>query len=193
MTTASDDQPIDHAELASLYALKALPGAELRAAEAHIGQCAQCQQELVALGPIVDGLGREAFDVLRPKASLWPRLAERVGVPAAPEQATPAGPDWQEPEWKEAAPGISVKLLATDPDRNEVSMLVRLAPDTHYPPHAHAGVEELHLLDGELWIEDRLLFPGDYNRAEPGTADKRVYSETGCTCVLITSTRDRIG
>jgi hypothetical protein len=27
----------------------------------------------------------------------------------------------------------------------------------------------------------------------PGTGDKRVWSETGCTCVLITSTRDRLG
>lgn len=48
------------------------------------------------------------------------------------------------------------------------------------------------LLDGELWIDDRKLFPGDYNRAEPGTADQRVWSETGCTCVLITSPRDAI-
>ena len=54
----------------------------------------------------------------------------------------------------------------------------------------HAGVEELHLLHGELWIDDKKLYPGDYNRAEPGTADTRVWSETGCTCVLITSTRD---
>ena len=29
-------------------------------------------------------------------------------------------------------------------------MLVRLAPGTDYPPHRHAGVEELHLLDGEI-------------------------------------------
>ena len=42
----------------------------------------------------------------------------------------------------------------------------------------------------ELWIDDRKLFPGDYNRAEAPTGDKRVWSETGCTCVLITSTRD---
>jgi len=34
---------------------------------------------------------------------------------------------------------------------------------------------------------------GDYNRAEPGTADKRVSSETGCTCVLITSPSDLLG
>ena len=40
------------------------------------------------------------------------------------------------------------------------------------------------------WIEDRLLKPGDYNYGEPGASDQRVYSETGCTCVLITSPSD---
>ena len=65
-------------------------------------------------------------------------------------------------------------------------------PISSYPPHVHAGVEELHLLDGELWIEDRKLYPGDYNRGEPGTGDQRVWSETGCMCVLITSTRDEL-
>jgi len=83
-----------------------------------------------------------------------------------------------------------VKMLTTDPDKHLVSMLVRLAPGTSYPPHTHARAEELHLLDGELWIEDRKLRPGDYNRAELGTSDSRVWSETGCTCVLTTSTRD---
>jgi hypothetical protein len=53
-------------------------------------------------------------------------------------------------------------------------------------------VEELYLLDGELWIDHRKLYPGDYNRAEPGTSDMRVWSETGCTCVLITSTKDAL-
>ena len=93
-------------------------------------------------------------------------------------------------EFEPWAPGISCKLLATDPERDRVSMLVRLTPGVHYPPHTHAGIEELHLLDGELWIDDRKLTPGDYNRAEPGTGDQRVWSETGCTCVLITSPGD---
>jgi anti-sigma factor ChrR (cupin superfamily) len=92
--------------------------------------------------------------------------------------------------WTEVAPGISCRILATDAVLCRVSMLVRLAPGVAYPSHTHAGVEELHLLDGELWIGDRKLQPGDYNRAEPGTSDSRVWSETGCTCVLITSTKD---
>ena len=47
-----------------------------------------------------------------------------------------------------------------------------------------------HVLDGELWIDDRLLYPGDYNYGEPGASHQRVFSETGCTCVLITSPSD---
>jgi hypothetical protein len=57
----------------------------------------------------------------------------------------------------------------------------------------HAEFEELHLLAGELWINDRKLYPGDFNRAEPGTSDRRVRSETGCTCFLTTSFRDVLG
>jgi len=64
------------------------------------------------------------------------------------------------------------------------------APD--YPPHRHAGVEELHLLHGELMIDDKKLYPGAYNRAEADTVDYRVWSETGCTCVLLTSYKDVI-
>ena len=99
---------------------------------------------------------------------------------------------WRDTAWEEVAPGISVNLLATDEERHMVSMLVRLVPNGEYPAHTHSGVEELHLLEGELWIDDRKLYPGDYNRCEPGTGDKRVWSETGCMCVLVTSTDDRL-
>ena len=69
-------------------------------------------------------------------------------------------------------------------------MLVRLAPGARYPAHTHTGVEELHLLHGELWIDERKLVPGDYNYGAPGASHQRVSSKTGCTCILITSTED---
>ncbi|RXH42717.1 hypothetical protein XH94_01035 [Bradyrhizobium zhanjiangense] len=99
---------------------------------------------------------------------------------------------WLEPEWEQVAAGIECKLLATDIERHRVSMLVRLAPGASYPAHTHAGAEELHLLDGELWIDERKLSPGDYNYGAPGASDQRVWSETGCTCVLVTSTKDML-
>jgi anti-sigma factor ChrR (cupin superfamily) len=129
-------------------------------------------------------------DILDPAPSLRDRLVRRIAEHTGGELDMPAQADWSEPEWEEVSPGIFCKLLANDPQAQRVSMLVRLLPNVEYPPHTHAGLEELHLLDGELWIDERKLLPGDYNRAEAPTSDKRVWSETGCTCVLITSTQD---
>jgi anti-sigma factor ChrR (cupin superfamily) len=139
---------------------------------------------------VVDRFVSWPTDVLRPTTSLQARLALRIAEETGTQPVPPPLPQWSEPEWEQVAPGIECKLLATDTERHRVSMLVRLAPGARYPAHTHAGVEELHLLDGELWIDERKLHPGDYNRAEPGTGDSRVWSETGCSCVLVTSTRD---
>jgi anti-sigma factor ChrR (cupin superfamily) len=128
-------------------------------------------------------------DLPHPDDPLEVLLALRVAQDTGRPPVLPV-PCWTAPDWEPVAPGIEVKLLATDVQRHRVSMLVRLAPGASYPPHTHAGVEELHLLDGELWIDDRKLLPGDYNRGEHGTGDDRVWSETGCTCVLVTSTHD---
>jgi anti-sigma factor ChrR (cupin superfamily) len=192
MTSATDKNHCGQTDLVSLYALRSLPPSELSAVESHISACPDCRQELATLRPIVDSFVFWPTDVLRPSSSLWGRLARRIADESGEEPVLPTTRQWSEPEWEEVAPGISCKLLATDTERNRVSMLVRLAPGVYYPPHKHAGVEELHLLHGELWIEDRKLHPGDYNRAEPGTADQRVWSETGCTCVLITSPLDAL-
>jgi anti-sigma factor ChrR (cupin superfamily) len=129
--------------------------------------------------------------LVQPAASLWGRLAEKIARETAAEPLPPPTTP-EERAWNEVAPGVSCKVLAADLPNDRVSMLVRLAPGTVYPAHQHAGIEELHLLDGELWIDQRKMMAGDYNRACAGTADKRVWSETGCTCVLITSTRDRL-
>jgi anti-sigma factor ChrR (cupin superfamily) len=131
-------------------------------------------------------------DILRPSSSLQERLAERIAADTGSRPVLPAAPEWSEPAWENVAPGIECKLLAMDDEKHIVSMLVRLAPGAAYPAHTHAGVEELHLLDGELWIDGRKLYPGDYNRGEPGAGDQSVWSETGCTCVLITSTNDQL-
>jgi anti-sigma factor ChrR (cupin superfamily) len=180
----------DHMERLSLYALQALPAGEVPAVEAQLAACAACREELETLRPIIGSFVSWPTDVLRPPTPLWGRLAQRIAAETGQEPVSPPPRRPADLEWEEVAPGISVKLLATDAENHRVSMLVRLAPGTDYPPHTHAGIEELHLLAGELMIDDRKLHPGDYSRAEPGSVDRRVWSETGCTCVLITSPRD---
>lgn len=179
-------------DLVFLYVLQAVPSDKIPAVEAHISACADCRQELETLRPIVDSFVSWPTDMLRPSTSLWERIANRIAGETGKDPIVPPFQRSPRPEWEEAAPGISVKLLATDTEKNRVSMLVRLAPGTDYPPHRHAGVEELHLLHGELMIDDKKLYPGDYIRAEVDSVDHRIWSETGCTCVLLTSTKDEI-
>ena len=182
--------PCEHSEITCAYSTQALAASEVVAAEAHILSCADCQRELESLRPVLNRFASWPTDVLRPPTSLQGRLALRIAEETGKQPVPPPARQWSEPEWEQVAPGIECKLLAADTERHRVSMLVRLAPGASYPAHTHAGVEELHLLDGELWIDGRKLVPGDYNYGAPGAVDERVWSETGCTCVLITSTKD---
>jgi anti-sigma factor ChrR (cupin superfamily) len=193
MSPTLDSNLCNQSAQVSAYAMQTLPPDEAAAIEAHIESCSQCRQELETLRPVVESFVFWPTDVLRPPASLQQRLARRIAAETGENPVVPPPPHWKEPPWEEVAPGIFCKLMATDTERHRVSMLVRLLPGVDYPPHTHAGLEELFLLEGELWIDDRKLYPGDYNRAEAGSGDKRVWSETGCTCVLITSTQDVLG
>jgi quercetin dioxygenase-like cupin family protein len=179
-------------EITCAYAAQALSPNELAAAETHIVSCQDCQRELEAIREVVNRFICWPTDVLRPTTSLQERLAHRIAEDTGKAPVPPPQQQWSEPEWEQVAPGIECKLLADDAERHRVSMLVRLAPGASYPPHTHAGVEELHLLAGELWINGRKLVPGDYNYGAPGALDESVWSETGCTCVLVTSTEDTL-
>jgi len=182
--------PCEHSEVTCAYVAQALTSSEISMAEAHIASCSYCQREVESLRPVLDEFVSWPTDVLRPTTSLQTRLALRIAEETGEPPVLPLAQKWSEPEWEQVAPGIECKLLATDAERHRVSMLVRLAPGASYPAHTHAGVEELHLLDGELWIDERKLVAGDYNYGRPGAGDDRVWSETGCTCVLVTSTKD---
>jgi quercetin dioxygenase-like cupin family protein len=182
----------EHLDLVFLYALQVLPAREVPIVEAQLSTCAECLQEVESLRPVIGSLVAWPTDVLRPSVSLWPRLARKIAAETGKEPLLRPPEPPAKSEWEEVAAGISCKILATDTKRNRVSMLVRLVPGAEYPPHRHAGLEELHLLQGELRIDEKKLYPGDYIRAEADSVDHRVWSETGCTCVLLTSTEDVI-
>jgi anti-sigma factor ChrR (cupin superfamily) len=193
MSSALDGNPCSQSAQLCAYAVQALPASEAAAIEAHVLSCSTCRRELQSLRPVIDSLVSWPRDVLRPSVSLQARLSQRIAAETGGDPMPPPTRQWSDPEWEEVAPGIFCKILASDLEKQRVSMLVRLLPGVDYPPHTHAEFEELHLLDGELWIDNRKLHPGDCNIAAAPSGDKRVWSETGCTCVLITSTQDVLG
>ena len=181
----------EHLDLVFLFALQSLSPSEMASVEAQILSCADCRHEIETLRPIVKSFVGWSTDVLRPDP-LWDRLAKRISSEAATQPFMPPLEAGAKPEWEEAAPGIHVKILARNAEIDGVSMLVRLDPGTDYPGHTHAGIEELHLLHGVLKVDERTLYPGDFIHAEAGSVDHRVWSETGCTCFLMTSTEDAL-
>jgi hypothetical protein len=182
----------EHLDLVFLSALQALPQREIAPFEAQISSCEECRQELETLRPIVRSFVGWSSDVLRPVESLWARLAKRIASETATRPFVPVLETPFKPEWEATSPGLHVKILARNAENDSVSMLVRLDPGTDYPGHTHAGVEELHLLHGILRVDDRTLYPGDFIHSEAGSVDLRVWSETGCTCFLVTSTNDAL-
>ena len=182
----------EHLDLLCLFALQALPQREIASIEAQISSCEDCQQEIETLRPIVRSFVGWSTDVLRPAESLWGRLANRIASETSTPPFVPPLEAPIKPEWEKAAAGIHVKILARNAETDSVSMLVRLDPGTDYPGHSHAGIEELHLLHGILKVDDRTLYPGDFIHSEAGSVDQRVWSETGCTCFLMTSTKDAL-
>jgi quercetin dioxygenase-like cupin family protein len=192
MSSKASTHNQEHLDFVFLFALQALSPREMASVEAQILSCEDCQREIETLRPIVRSFVGWSTDVLRPGDSLWERLSKRIAEEADTQPFVPPLQATAKPEWEEAAPGIYVKILARNAEINSVSMLVRLDPGTDYPAHQHAGIEELHLLHGVLKVDDRTLYPGDFIHAEAGSVDHRVWSETGCTCFLMTSTEDAL-
>jgi quercetin dioxygenase-like cupin family protein len=179
-------------DMVDLYALRALTAEEATPVVLHLLSCAPCRREYQSLKPVVAELPTWPASELQPSPFLWEAVLKRIRYEARGD-APISSSVYANPPWEEPAPGIRCKLLANDSELHRVSMLVALDPGVAYPAHSHAGIEELHLLDGELWIDGRKLYAGDYNQAEPGTSDHHVWTETGCTCVLITSSADTLG
>jgi quercetin dioxygenase-like cupin family protein len=192
VSSMQDQRDEDHLETAALYALQALPESEISRFEVHLSGCAECLREIETLRPAIGNFASWPTDLLRPPTPLWQRLSQRISEESGRATVWPPKQQPPQPDWEEVAEGLFCKLLAIDAETSRVTMLVRLAPGKDYPTHRHADVEELYLLHGELRIDDKKLHAGDFIRAERGSVDHRVWSESGCTCLLLTSMNDAI-
>lgn len=190
MSSGSKQNERDHLESAALYVLQALPVSEIPAFEAHLSTCSECRREIETLRPVVDSFVAWPTDVLRPSASLWERLSTQVCAESGIEPISLPPRLEVKPEWHEVAKGLSCRILSTDAVRSRVTLLVRFAAGTEYPGHRHSDIEECHVLQGDLWIDDKKFQAGDLARVEAGSVHHRAWSETGCTCVLLTSLND---
>jgi hypothetical protein len=166
----------EQSEETCAYALQVLPASEVAAAEAHIASCPDCQRELDSLRPVVDRFVSWPTDVMRPTTSLQARLARRIADEAGKEPVLPSAPPWSEPDWEQVAPGLECKLLAIDTERHRVHARPPRAR-RELSDAAACGRRAPSLDGGSGWRAQALQAT---TTTAPGTADERIWSETGC-------------
>ncbi len=91
--------------------------------------------------------------------------------------------------WAESGDGYWVKPLFEDPKTGDPTLLMRIAPGTVSPPHAHDGEFELiYMLEGSFEDDNGPLKPGDYACRAPGSVHSG-RTAAGCVMLLIYSRR----
>jgi quercetin dioxygenase-like cupin family protein len=173
-------------DLASLYALNVLDEEERRLVEEELAQYPELAEELASLESAVAAMAYSA-----PPMSIAPDLKDRLfqTLELEPPEEWPvtAGflPEFfvarsQEMDWQpHPVPGISVKILYTDPIKRELVGMLKAEPGCCYPLHRHTIAEEIYMLQGDLTIEDTVYGVGDYIRSSAGSVHAPT-TEGGC-------------
>lgn len=195
----------DPTELVPLYLAGAMTDDERAQFEAHLAEgCAACDQEMLALDSLFAALA-DATEAVPPSAtariSALARANETLGELSPQQidgvQALVAEVEKSLPELLQASQewrkvpheGIVLQRLGYDKAAQRITALVRMAPGSILPGHAHAEGEQCVVLHGDLSIGDRALRAGEYRYWKPGEPQPRQTTEKGCL-LLISSPLD---
>jgi len=131
----------------------------------------------------VGGEGLALRDFLRLPAGGAPVLASADGAHVFIREADGQGAAERtlvrdrDAGWPEFAPGIRRRVLWAA--GGEAALLYRADPGARVPGHAHGHDEECLMVQGELFLDDVLLQPGDYQLAPAGTGHRITETDTG--------------
>jgi anti-sigma factor ChrR (cupin superfamily) len=206
----------DLRDLASLFVLGSVEPEAARGFRLHLAACDVCRAEVESLARTTARLTLAAPEIA-PDPRLWTRVLERIRAraprgAAASRRPTQVWKSWTAAEETDAPPddgllradaseadfeptgieGIEVRRLAVDRAKDQVTMLVRMAPGTAYPAHRHGGAEECFVVEGDLRVGDLHMRRGDFQRSESGTLHPIQSTDGGCVLLIVSSTRDEL-
>jgi quercetin dioxygenase-like cupin family protein len=93
--------------------------------------------------------------------------------------------EWQPTESK----GFWIKPLFEDPERGEKTMLMKVDSGAWSPMHTHPGeLEQIYVLQGSFYDQDRTLGPGDFCCRAPDAAHE-AGSKEGAIVLLVYTRR----
>ena len=131
--------------------------------------------------------------LVAPRASLRERVLAHAAKQGEPQRQMEAAFTFlrtSELEWQEVSPGTFIKVLHNDTVNARATVLCRMEPRSIYGSHRHAQMEELYVLEGACHCAGRLMYAGDYHRAEAGSVHPPTSTETGSLMLVISSTQN---
>ncbi len=140
----------------------------------------------ILLNAVTDAM-LEALTPITPPTELRARVLARVArAGAVTDFRTLRDTDG----WRVLAPGLEYKLLAYNEQADNKSFLLRAAPGSEFPAHAHAGDEECIVLEGEFTMGELTLHAGDFHFAPRGSHHPNAHTRSGALVYLSASARD---
>ena len=176
-------EPIETLTLADATgALDAAGQADLRRQVAALPL--DIQAEVARLYDLTELLGTAA-DSPAPAPQVRDRLMASILAPSRYTQTA------AEAAWVESGqPGVTLRILALDRERDVVTMLIRSEPGARYPSHRHTKPEECYVLRGTVIIEGRELGPGDFHHADAGSEHGEIYTAHGAELLFVAGAAD---
>jgi anti-sigma factor ChrR (cupin superfamily) len=86
--------------------------------------------------------------------------------------------------WVAAGPGVEVKVLRKDLERNDQTVLIRMQPGSVVVGHRHTQEEECLILEGEVFIGNYRLSAGDMHVARPGVVHVPIRAPQGALLMI---------
>lgn len=183
----------------------------LEAWRTHLPDCVTCSVEHATLLRTAEAMA-DAVAPIEPPARAW--TAIEAGMEAASQSSAAAGTEsppaqawkhWSDSAgdvivddaigtgWEETGhPGVAVRRLHLDRAADRVTMLVRMAAGSRYPPHRHRGPEECLVLEGDLDVGEHRLRAGGYQRLGENSTHPWQSTESGCLLLIISSLSDEM-
>jgi len=113
--------------------------------------------------------------------ALHARILARVQADAPSGTFTNRASDMK---WVTVGPGVDIKVLRTDRERNDQTVLIRMQPGSVVVGHRHTQEEECLVLEGEVFIGDYRLGQGDMHVARPGVVHAPITAPHGALLMI---------
>jgi anti-sigma factor ChrR (cupin superfamily) len=122
------------------------------------------------------------------QARVLARVTPQINVQASATEVEPPPSTFTvraaDMRWVTVGPGVEVKVLRMDRERNDQTVLIRMQPGAVVVGHRHTQEEECLILEGEVYVGNHRLGQGDMHVARAGAVHEPIRAPHGALLMI---------